>query len=360
MAKRRRSSGETGANSADEGRQTTRPRKTTQSASGQGARDSHNVRSPQLRALAGGTELWSMAEMMEAEPVPMPELDEAAETQLDAEASVEGEGGSDPGGMPALESQADTLQPQVSTGGYDYPGPYSRYDVFPHSYEHYPYACVGKIFFRHGSRNYVGSAFSVGNNAVFTAGHCVHPGNGDDDDWFTNFVFVPAFSVDEHGDPVTPFGQWPASFLMARQRWIDNGNPGGFTEDMGGAVLQKVGGRSISQHVGYLGFAWNWRRQQHWHAIGYPAGAPFTGQVMVSTQASYAYDGQVPGIKPMAIGCDMTGGCSGGPWIRKFGTLNQTNGLNSYRRRTHPEEMLSPYFDNRAKSLKDELVAAEP
>jgi hypothetical protein len=60
------------------------------------------------------------------------------------------------------------------------------------------------------------------------------------------------------------------------------------------------------------------------------------------------------------MGCDMTRGSSGGPWIRKFsgvaGSANYLNGNNSYRYTSHPEEMFSPYFGEGAKTLYEQLL----
>jgi len=149
---------------------------------------------------------------------------------------------------------------------------------------------------------------------------------------------------------------------MARTAWVNNGIPNGLCEDMGGAILFPQGGKKISQAVGWLGFAWNWSRYQLWHALGYPAAAPFNGQRLFDTQASFAYleSGLGCSLKPQAIGCDMTGGCSGGPWIWQFGSNNYVNGHNSYRANNHPEEMYSPYFGNEANSLWSSLLKGTP
>jgi hypothetical protein len=56
----------------------------------------------------------------------------------------------------------------------------------------------------------------------------------------------------------------------------------------------------------------------------------------------------------------MTGGCSGGSWIWQFGTGNYVNGHNSYRPTANPQEINSPYFDDRAKSLFDVVVGGTP
>ena len=148
--------------------------------------------------------------------------------------------------------------------------------------------------------------------------------------------------------------------MRTRKLWYDKGNPDGLSEDMAGAILHESAGKKISQRVGSLGFVYTLGRTLHWHSLGYPAASPFDGKTMHDCQASYAYDGTVSGIPPIAIGCDMTGGCSGGPWIYKLRSQNALNGNNSYRRNDRTEEMNSPYFDERAKSLWDELQAGTP
>ena len=329
------------------------------------AGDEGNMSSPRVQlqaAAAEAEEIWTAAAMEEAEPIGI-EIDDAT-LQGAAEAAAEaadlvdpsaGPGGVSAGELPETLGE-DDIEPTATSGGYNYPGPYTVYEVSKIApYTKYPYVTVGKLFFKQNGNSYVGSAASIGNYAVFTAGHCVHTGNGKASGWSTNVVFVPAY---KNGS--APLGMWKASYLTTRTKWYNNGIPNGLTEDMGGAILHPLNGKKISQRVGSLGAAWNWGRFQHWHAVGYPAASPYNGKLMWDTQASYAYNGSVSGIKPVAIGCNMTGGCSGGPWIRKFGSANQLNGVNSYRRSNKPEELLSPYFDNRAKSLLDSLWAGTP
>lgn len=323
--------------------------------------DEGNISSPEveLELASAAEEFWTAAEMDAAEPISM-EIDDdalkkAVEAMLEAsDPAAEGEGDSLAGAPP--ETAAEAVVPTATAGGYNYPGPYTVYEVGRLCrYTTYPYITVGKLFFRQNGRSYVGSAASIGNYAIFTAGHCVHTGDGKPSGWSTDVVFVPAYK-----NGAAPLGKWPAAQLFTRTKWYHNGIPNGLTEDMGGAVLRPVGGKKISQRVGRLGFAWNWGPYRHWHAVGYPAASPYNGQLMWDTQASFAYYGTVSGIKPLAIGCNMTGGCSGGPWILKFGSRNLLNGVNSYRRSDKPEELLSPYFNNSAKSLYDLLVAATP
>lgn len=222
------------------------------------AEDEGNISSPkvELNATAEG-EIWTVAEMEAAEPIPV-EIDDAmlmkaVEELTDPPGLVEaGGGGASAGGTPEVASEED-VAPTATSGGYNYPGPYTVYEVGRITpYTRYPYITVGKLFFRQNGRSYVGSAASIGNYAIFTAGHCVHDGKGKASGWSTDVTFVPA-----HKNGAAPLGQWGASYVTTRTKWYNNGIPNGLTEDMGGAILHKLGGRKISQRVGWLGTAWN-------------------------------------------------------------------------------------------------------
>lgn len=317
--------------------------------------DSGNISSP-VRPQLASEELLTSTEMMEAVPCDIIEISEEdiEQSRVAEEDKPEGPGegeGLDSGGIPSVEAdeQADSID---TLAGYDYPAPYTTHEVIT-PYETYPYQAVGKLFFKRGDRRFVCSASSIGNNAIWTAGHCLHSGDGSSDGWAEDVVFVPAYK-----DGNAPYGQWPVRQMWVKTDWYRNGNPNGLCQDMGGATLHPKDGRKISEVVGWLGFAWNWSRTQHWHALGYPAASPFNGQRMIETDASYAYDGSVNcSPKPVAIGCNQTGGSSGGPWIWQFGSGNYLMGNNSYRLESRPEEMNSPYFGDHAKSLKDDLVS---
>jgi len=317
------------------------------------------VRSPQHdveRALAAA-EFWTADAMEGAQPIPLPEV--PAEVARALNKTAYSAGGAEPGlvrgAPPDGPEREDGESPTATTGGYDYPPPYTRFEVPQVLYGVFPWITVGKVFFKQYGTAYVASAASIGNYAIWTAGHVVHAGDGKVSGWSTDMVFVPAYR-----NGTAPYGKWSVSYMRARTLWYQKGNPDGLTEDMAGAVLHPLEGKKISQRVGSLGFAWNRGRLQHWNSLGYPQAAPFNGQTMHDCQASYAYDGSVSGIKPVAIGCDMTGGCSGGPWVWKLLIESALNGNNSYRQSNRPEEMNSPYFDDRAKALWDKLQADTP
>ena len=309
-----------------------------------GARPPHGVTvSPELTTTAASE--WTTEDFLAAEPIPLPEIDEqAVQAFLQSSLGPAATGGStSPGGPP---SSAEDQDAAPSTAGFAYPPPFNQHEVLT-PYTTYPYCTVGKLFFRQGSGSYVASAASIGANGLWTAGHCVHVGNNQPSGWSTNVVFVPGYR-----DGQAPFGQFTARQLSCRTNWYQHGNPGGLFEDMGAILLNPLNGRRISQVVGWLGFAWNFPRNQVWTSLGYPAAPPFNGQRMWQDTAPYANDGSVPGSPhPVGIGCSMTGGCSGGPWVLGLGSANHVNGHNSYRPNNQPLEIYSPYFGDNAHSL---------
>lgn len=315
-----------------------------------------NISSPaqELATMAEAEEIWTADAMEAAIPCDIIEIDE---DEVKAQIEQEEVAGDETGLMPAGEPE-DLDEPEPESGddidllGYGYPPPFTRWENFD-DYRKYPYRSVGKLFFKQDGTSFVCSASSIGGCAIITAGHCVHAGNNSSDGWASDVVFVPAYK-----DGAAPFGVWPARYLTTRSQWYKNGISKGLSEDIGGAVLHKQGGRTISQRVGWLGFAWNWSREQHWLSTGYPAASPFNGQRQWINAGSYAYNGSVGASpNPVGMGNDLTGGCSGGPWIWRFQSGNYVNGVNSYRRSTKPKELFSPYFGNAAKSLYDSLKA---
>ena len=78
---------------------------------------------------------------------------------------------------------------------------------------------------------------------------------------------------------------------------------------------------------------------------------------MTVCQASHAYDDITiagAGPDPFAIGCDMTGGSSGGPFIKNFKSGNYINGHNDYKyvNPALPLAMFSPYLDGLANTVR--------
>ena len=96
-------------------------------------------------------------------------------------------------------------------------------------------------------------------------------------------------------------------------------------------------------------------RDQYFTAFGYPAAYPFNGE----RQAWYEdylrvidYNFNPP---TNGIGCNLTGGASGGPWLVNYvynsASGNYVNGVNSYKYNNDPNSIYSPYFGDGAINL---------
>jgi V8-like Glu-specific endopeptidase len=301
-------------------------------------------RAAQARAL----DFWTPSRMREAKAAPMPRKAgapiEGGLARPDGTAKATK--GAAPRGAAIDRAMSTDAQPDPAVG-YPYPYPFARYFVDQALYPGtYPYITVGKLFFQQRGvdgvlRNYVCSgASSAAGNVVFTAGHCLSTGRST---WSTNVIFVPSY---ENG--AEPYGRFACTFMTVGASWHSSRQ---FARDVGACrvgVSNLFPFRTLTQSVGWLGFAWNQSRYQHWHAMGYPQQAPFNGQLMTVCTASWAttdLNASISSPDPNGIGCDMTKGSSGGPWVRLFKGANHINGLNSYKYGTRPLAMYSPYFD---------------
>ncbi len=111
--------------------------------------------------------------------------------------------------------------------------------------------------------------------------------------------------------------------------------------------------KTLQSRVGSLGIAWDQARVQHWDLFGYPAASPFTGERLVTCDASHAVDdASQTGYDTIGVGCDMTGGSSGGPWILGLGRGNLINGLVSYGYDEQPKAIYSSYFSADSNALR--------
>jgi hypothetical protein len=253
-----------------------------------------------------------------------------------------------------------------ATPAFDYPFPFSRTGVFPFSQYNGPLGTLGiwpwitnaKMFFEntgYGAGTFVCSATSttsgVGGNRrlAWTAGHCVNSGGttgGPVGVWSTNVIICPAYR-----DGNSPVGCWPYLQLFTLGGWHADSN---FRRDQGVVITGLSLGWRLGDRVGTQGLAWNQSRVQDYWAFGYPQAAPFNGNRLILCTAAAATDDSLlgPGAGPItrAIGCDMTGGSSGGGWIygMGMGVGGFLNGVNSYKYiiPAQPLAMYGPYFDD--------------
>jgi hypothetical protein len=211
--------------------------------------------------------------------------------------------------------------------------PFTRYEPTTYNPAH------GKVFFSDGSTNYVcsGTALTSGNESVvWTAGHCVNQGPGT---YYTNWAFVPGYK-----DGARPYGTWTARTLLTTSAW---GQSGDFSYDVGAAVVNANAGQTLTDTVGSRGAVFNQPAQQHYLSHGYPAAPPFNGGRLYVCESDLGSRDTSANPPTMGIGCDMTGGSSGGGWV----VGNDVVSVNSYGYLTQPNVMYGPYQDAVAQQL---------
>ncbi|MET8944861.1 hypothetical protein ABZX30_15080 [Streptomyces sp. NPDC004542] len=208
-------------------------------------------------------------------------------------------------------------------------------------------AVLGKVFFDTPGGHRVCSGTAVtdpgdpgASSLVWTAGHCVHTGRSGA--FYRNIVFVPSYNnealsgvsgTDKDTGEISPLGVWWADRAAVSTGWAREG------EEIGGAgaaydyavlhvrraddptaSLEKAIGYAIPVALDAPAIA----KIPTLKIWGYPAEAPFDGNLLFSCQDR-------PGRFNVAekdptlyrIGCTMNGGASGGGWLigRNDGTL---------------------------------------
>ena len=202
---------------------------------------------------------------------------------------------------------------------------------------------TGKVFFTLGGANYVCSGSLVQSNdpnvqIVSTAGHCAHEGDGSGRDGYaTNFTFRPGWD----GTQNAPVYTASSANLHATTNWQSSGAAhGAYPDD---AAFARVTGSGVSAAPPAVTFTGGTGDRQV-YAFGYPAARKYKGNTLTycSGITSFRYDGD----DTLSIGCDMTGGSSGGPWFESFanGSGVQTS-VNSYGY-SGVTRMFGPVFDS--------------
>lgn len=200
---------------------------------------------------------------------------------------------------------------------------------------------VGKVFYRNAvdGLDYVCSAGAVNSGSkqlVSTAGHCVHGGSGGN--WHQNWVFVPYFNYGNR-----PYGTFPASWLVTFNGWINNSN---FDFDVGFVkVFNNEFNQRLVDRVGGHGIQTGQPQARFMTMLGYPSESPYPGDWQYFCQGNTSASGS----NQITIGCPLTRGQSGGPWLWSYNDstgLGYINGTSSTLNRiVNPTQWWSPYFD---------------
>jgi hypothetical protein len=284
---------------------------------------------------------WTLQRMRQATPLPLehgPAAGSAA-TLSDVPRNAGAQPTWIPGGAPTRARSTSapvTSPPRRFAAG---PIPYTRTEIVDPSVA--PFRSNGKLFgITGGGIAYDCSATAVtsqNRSVVWTAGHCVFDESG----WARFLQFVPGYRAGS-----APYGEWPALGAQAPVRWTSFFSP---SFDMAAIVVTaRSDGVRLEDLVGARGFAYNVPRQQQFDAFGYPATPPFDGERLYMCDSVYGFDDIGESPPPLAIGCDMKEGSSGGGWIIRDTYLNSNV---SYGYPRQPEVLYGPYFGEAAGGL---------
>jgi len=203
---------------------------------------------------------------------------------------------------------------------------------------------TGKVLFAMGTSYYVCSASVAddtvsGRSIILTAAHCAY--DEAKKAFATNWIFVPRYDaaparLTASGSfcASTALGCWTASSLVVHQGYAD---AGGFTtqattHDFAFAVVGaggKSGTAQLDATVG--GHPINFNSVANGadaYLFGYPSSGKYKGNDLVYCRGPLSTDPYNAGLT-YRVGCNMTGGSSGGPWLTPFssgsGTLMSVN-----------------------------------
>ncbi|QTD96542.1 trypsin-like serine peptidase [Streptomyces cyanogenus] len=203
----------------------------------------------------------------------------------------------------------------------------------------------GRVFFTFQGRtaSCTGNAVTSQNaSTVITAGHCVkYQGS-----WHTNWVFVPGY---DNGK--APYGQWTAAKTLTTPQWEASED---INYDVGAAVVTPLDGRTLTSVVGAQGLRFNGGYNKPMYSFGFPAASPYDGTKLIYCSGNSSKDFLFS--QDHGLGCNMTGGSSGGPWFTGFDEASGTGlqaSVNSFGYTFLPNRMFGPYFGDVVKALYD-------
>ncbi|MBC9719494.1 trypsin-like peptidase domain-containing protein [Streptomyces sp. TRM66268-LWL] len=179
-------------------------------------------------------------------------------------------------------------------------------------------ATVGRLFFQnHEGVDTFCSATAVrsrNKSVVMTAAHCIRRSDMIHDA-YSRMVFVPGYT-----QGATPHGTFAVNTAYTARSWREDA-----AEDIAALTVDEQAGRRLTDVVGGHDISFDSTAPMRITAFGYPASNPDAGEVLrycSGTTRSLHTD-----PPELAIGCDMTGGASGGPWFRDFDPARGTGTL---------------------------------
>ncbi len=191
---------------------------------------------------------------------------------------------------------------------------YTQYSEAPFRLQ-YPRRAIGKLFTNSGSCS---ASVVSPNNVIVTAAHCCY--NRSSGNWIGGFQFAPAYH-----NGAAPFGMFNWSQATILTRWI---NVGDRKSDVCVIKLRNnAQNRPVTFYTGWLGRSWNYGTTQSLHALGYPGNIGGGNTMELCAAESFNPSSGCGGTSVLNMGCSMTYGSSGGPWLRSWRGGNWVNGV---------------------------------
>jgi hypothetical protein len=206
---------------------------------------------------------------------------------------------------------------------------------------------TGRVLFTLGGSDYICSGSVVKEasessteSIVLTAGHCASENDGRT--VATNWMFIPSFdTAPTYTCGQTTYGCWVADRIYGDRAFL---NAGGFNDqavqhDWAFAVVSN-GGKSSSElddtvgvrfPIGFSGVS----AGNQLSAFGYPAAGRYKGKDLTYCRGNIGQDASTSNTT-WSMPCNMTGGSSGGPWVKTTNTttyddaVTTLSSLNSY------------------------------
>jgi hypothetical protein len=171
-------------------------------------------------------------------------------------------------------------------------------NYFSPFYTTYPYRTVGQLFFTDGASTYSCTATLISHDTIVTAAHCVY--NTDYNFWYGGWTFYPGYA----NGTALGVSNWYSAIVLTK--WQDaKKSSKGLTYDV--ALIQLYDDPGYT--FGWLGWTYNMSSKNVHHAIGYPGNLTGGNYTYICVAESFTKSSN------LGMGCDMTFGSSGGPWI---------------------------------------------
>lgn len=234
----------------------------------------------------------------------------------------------------------------------------------------------GRVLFTLNSVNYICSASVIDDasdssySVILTAAHCIYDEVADV--FATNWVYYPSFDTSPtYTCENSSFGCWSAHALVVHEGFSNEESFNGTTVqyDWGFAVVgvggldgstqldSSLGSYAIDTSVLESGPNPGW-------AFGYPAAQKYHGYDLTYCTGAVGTD-PYNDNKNWKLACDMTGGSSGGPWLKDTsdpgadGTEGTVFSLNSYGY-SGVKAMHGPRFNPNTTASYDAALGASP